>query len=215
MDARTRKLGKYSIFLDWSSEMIAAIQAGGKSTRMGRDKAWVELDELPLILHCVRAVSPLVSDINIIVSRDTPDLERYQEVCQENGLKLLMDKYLHHGPLGGISTALDLDTDDGKVLVLACDLPFVSSAFLSFLLNRHVDTEITAPSDESGKLQMLCAIYNVSCRTIVDKMIREGVYKVQELRSRAKLIEVRFEEYAHLEGAPGFLRNINSPTDLV
>src|SRR5207248_324852 len=92
----------------------AAIMAGGKSSRMGQDKAWIELDGEPLIKR-VAAVLSEVADEVIVVANDP----RYESL----GLAVVRDRYPQGGPLGGIATAVATATHE-TVLVAACDMPF-------------------------------------------------------------------------------------------
>src|SRR5580704_16642455 len=113
-------------------DAAAFILAGGRSSRMGRDKAWLELAGQPLVLRLARAVEPLVSAVTVI---GPP--ERFESL----GLAAIPDRIPARaasgesscGPLGGIITALNA-TQCSWNLVLACDLPYITTAWLEWLL---------------------------------------------------------------------------------
>src|SRR5439155_9390766 len=95
----------------------AAIMAGGKSTRMGQDKAWIELDGEPLIKRVANVLAEVADEV-IVVANDP----RYESL----GLRVVRDRYPQGGALGGIATGVGA-ADHDTVLVAACDMPFLSA----------------------------------------------------------------------------------------
>ena len=124
-------------------DAAAFILAGGRSSRMGRDKAWLELAGVPLVLRIARAMEPLVSAVTVI-GPPVSDAGRFESV----GLAAIPDRILARaasgesscGPLGGIVTALNA-TRCSWNLVLACDLPYITTAWLEWLLGRASASE--------------------------------------------------------------------------
>ena len=110
---------------------------------MGRDKAWLELAGVPLVLRIARAVEPLVSSVTVI-GPPASDAGRFGAL----GLAAIADRIPERaasgesscGPLGGIVTALNA-TQCSWNLVLACDLPYITTAWLEWLLGRAIATE--------------------------------------------------------------------------
>ncbi|MBI1763037.1 MAG: molybdenum cofactor guanylyltransferase [Acidobacteria bacterium] len=194
-----------------------AIQAGGRSSRMGTDKAWAELSGRPLIEHVLRAAQPLAQRFTVVLSHDTPQRERYQQLAAHWQAKLLFDANDYCGPLGGIQTAL-LDCQPTETaLILACDLPRLTPAFLAFLQTQHAAsaaTTITIPLDHAGRRQMLSGFYQPSCLPAVQQMLYEGLLRIDKLCSRVPVCEVAFANYAHLPHAATLLNNLNTPAEL-
>src|ERR1043166_6636137 len=112
------------------------ILAGGISSRMGRDKGLLEFAGLPLIVQTARLIEPLVSSTAVIGAP-----ERYAGL----GLRVIGDQFFDSqepnapgaGPLAGIATALATSSTIWN-LVLACDLPYLTSAWLEWLLSRAI-----------------------------------------------------------------------------
>jgi molybdopterin-guanine dinucleotide biosynthesis protein A len=203
-------------------KLLAAIQAGGRSARMGTDKAWLELAGRPLIEHVLAAARPLADRLAVVISRDSSQLDKYAQLARQWRATLLYDLHDHRGPLGGIHTSLLHAQPDEKTLVLACDLPFVTTDFFNLL--REVDRQetaqaaphgLTTPVDEAGRVQMLAGIYGAACLPQVEQMLAEDVLRLDRLCARVRTRRVEFAEYAHLPGAEKFLRNLNTPEDVL
>jgi molybdopterin-guanine dinucleotide biosynthesis protein A len=113
------------------------IQAGGRSSRMKRDKAWLEIDGVPMIEWAVAAVKPAAGRLGIIVNAANPQIEQYERLAESCDARLIFDLHEHLGPLGGIHTALAHCGAGESALILACDLPFITTEFLSFLCDVH------------------------------------------------------------------------------
>src|SRR5215475_4926928 len=82
------------------------IQAGGRSSRMKRDKAWIEIEGAPMIERVIAAARPAVDRLGIIVNAANPQVERYEKLADSCDAMLIFDLHEHLGPLGGIHTAL-------------------------------------------------------------------------------------------------------------
>src|ERR1700716_1397670 len=130
----------------------AALMAGGKSKRMGQDKAWIELDGEPLIKR-VADVLGQVADEVIIVANDP----RYESL----GLRVVRDRYPTGGALGGIATGVSAATHD-PVLVAACDMPFTSADVWRLLLAHAGEADLVIPRI-GGEYETLHALYMKAC----------------------------------------------------
>jgi molybdopterin-guanine dinucleotide biosynthesis protein A len=186
---------------------------------MNRDKAWLEIDGVPMIERTLAAAGPVAGRLGIIVNAANPQIERYEKLAGSFGAKLIFDMHEHLGPLGGIHTALAHCGADESALILACDLPFITSEFLSFLRDIH-QTEnpqsITVPLDQSNRLQPLAAIYNPSVGALegtVERMLAANELKVDLLYSRVSTRRAPFAEFAHLPEAERFFINVNTPEE--
>ena len=122
------------------------IQAGGRSARMNRDKAWLEIDGAPMIERVIGAALPLAGRLGIIVNAANPQIERYEKLADSYNATLIFDLHEHLGPLGGIHTALAHCGENESALILACDMPFITSEFLSFIRNLHRAESTQTPS---------------------------------------------------------------------
>src|SRR5262245_31632991 len=189
------------------------IQAGGLSSRMGRDKAWMEIGGSPMIERVLTAMRPVIDKISIVVNSKNPNHKKYEELARKWDLAIIDDLHDHRGPLGGIDTALGSCLKHESALILACDLPFITPVFLSFLCKKHlVDyrQEVTVPLDQEHRFQPLCAIYHRSCQRPIKQMLDDDNLKVDQLYSRVRVQPVNYAEFAHLPQADRFFINVNT-----
>src|SRR5580704_16276276 len=131
------------------------VLAGGKSRRMGQDKARLEIEGKPLVLRAAELLRPFVHAVTLL---GPPD--RYGNF----GLPVVADRWPEQGPLAAVCTGLLQTTADWNVF-LACDLPLLSSKFLHLLTERIRTSQADAvvPRTLDG-WQPLCAAYHSRCR---------------------------------------------------
>ena len=199
------------------------IQAGGRSSRMKLDKAWLDIDGVSMIERTVAAAKPAAGRLGIIVNAANPQIELYERLAESCDARLIFDLHEHLGPLGGIHTALTHCGAARSALILACDLPFITTEFLSFLCNVHQGENpqsqspnpqsITVPLDQSNRLQPLAAIYDQSLEAVVSQMLAADELKVDLLHSRVPTRRVGFVEFSHLRDAERFFINVNTPEE--
>jgi molybdopterin-guanine dinucleotide biosynthesis protein A len=190
---------------------------------MKRDKAWLEIDGVPMIERVIAAARPAAGRLGIIVNAANPQVERYERLAESCDARLIFDLHEHLGPLGGIHTALAHSGAGESALILACDLPFITTEFLSFLCNVHKGENpqsairnpqsITVPLDQSNRLQPLAAIYDRPLEAVVSRMLAANEFKVDLLHSRVSTRRVGFAEFAHLRDAERFFINVNAPEE--
>lgn len=198
-------------------KILAAIQAGGRSARMGVDKAWVTLGERPLIEYVLQAAQPLAQRLAVVISHKMPQQSLYEQLTAQWQAQLLFDPHDHCGPLGGMHTALSNCVADETALILACDLPFITSEFLRLLTQAHSTTSapaITIPLDQTGRRQMLAGFYDQGCLPAVEQLLAERKLRVDGLCELVNVREIEFAAYAHLSNAPNLLNNLNTQAEL-
>src|SRR5262249_13800243 len=109
-----------------SMEVMGFVTAGGRSSRMGRDKAWLELAGRPMIAHVLDALRPVVTDMAVIANRD-----EYAVL----GVQVVADSNHGIGPIEAVRTSLAASRCD-RVILAGCDLPFVTPELFSYLLGQ-------------------------------------------------------------------------------
>jgi molybdenum cofactor guanylyltransferase len=197
------------------SHLQGFIQAGGRSSRMGTDKAWLEINGRPMIECVLAAAQPVVNELAIVINPANAQAQRYEQLATQWNARLLHDLHDHKGPLGGIHTALQHCAADEAALILACDLPFLTSDVLTHLCHKHKSStaQITVPLDESGRSQPLAAIYDQACLPIATEMIARDELKVDRLFAQVATQLVSYDELAQLPNNAKFFANLNAPED--
>lgn len=182
---------------------MGCILAGGKSSRMGTDKAFVEFGGQTLLERALAAAGTVCG--HVVIAGDSEKFGKY-------GLAL-PDIFPGCGPLGGIHAALVNSTADLN-LMLAVDMPFVASELLAFLFAEAEKTDaiVTVPRAANG-LQPLCAIYRRPFAAAAEEALRAGKYKIDGVFPAVSVRTIAESELT----AEGFSRrsffNVNTPQD--
>ena len=174
------------------------VLVGGRSSRMGRDKALLPYHGGVLAEFVARAVK-LAAGSAVLVG----NARRYGCVDYPT----LPDLYPGEGPLGGILSALRNSTADWT-LIVACNMPKVSAEFLTGLLDAaaRTDADVLVPAGPSGRLEPLCAVYHRRSRELLDRAFAAGIRKVT-----AAFTGLQIAVFAVPELTP--FQNVNTPED--
>ena len=185
----------------------AAILAGGQARRFGgRDKAALLVGS-SAILDRQLALLRAVVDRVLIITNDQARYTRY-------GVPTAGDLVTGAGALGGLYTAI-CAAGTPRTLVVACDLPFLTAAFLSRLVADGADVDLLLPRTADG-LQPFCATYSQRAGAQIGLRIQAGVRKVSDaLRSTEGLIrrELAPDELAPYDRDGTLFFNVNTPDD--
>jgi molybdopterin-guanine dinucleotide biosynthesis protein A len=180
----------------------AALLAGGKSRRMGRDKAFIEVGGVPLWKKQIAILQELSPD-EIFISG--PPHEEWTD------WQIVPDVQADAGPLGGIVACLRRCTHR-HLLVLAVDLPRMNAGVLSSLL-RECDVETGVVPCSEDRFEPLAAIYPQRCLPLAERCLRERHFTLQEFVARAvsaRLLRARPVAAQERE----FFLNANTPADI-
>ena len=184
--------------------LAAFVLAGGKSTRMGTDKAFVEFDGRTLLARALEVTRLVTSDVRIV--GDAAKFAGFAPVVE--------DVFRECGPLAGIHAALQASSAELN-LILAVDVPFVPPGLLGHLVERarSSDAIATVPRAEGG-WQPLCAVYRREFAAAAEKALRTGRYKIDALFDVVPTQRVGEEELMASGFSCGMFRNLNTPEEL-
>ena len=180
------------------------ILVGGASRRMGSDKAQLVLGGRTFVERIANELSFVASSVSLVGARnDFPSLKNIPDVHE------------HWGALGGIHAALTAAETDW-VVVVACDLPFVTTQLFAHLKNYADDTlDAVVPIQADGRPQPVCALYRRgTCLPEIDKLVAAGEHTPRALLANVRTRYVEFVELCDLPAAEHFFFNVNSPADL-
>jgi molybdenum cofactor guanylyltransferase len=181
----------------------AAILAGGQARRFGgRDKSALLVGGRRIVDRQLDELRKLTDDIILVGGRS---LEAVGPV------RHLTDRVAESGPLGGLDAALAAARDD-QVIVVACDMPFVTAGFLGSLLALSDRVDAVVPRTERG-YHPLCAVYGRSCHPAVVRRLLERRLKMVELFEDLN-VHVVGEDHVAMYGGKRVLANVNTPDEL-
>lgn len=184
--------------------MTGIVLAGGKSSRMGFNKALIEFGGKRLIDATVDCLARLFPEV-LIIANDPP-LYAYL------GVKVIPDLIPESGSLGGIYTGLSAASDPACFFV-ACDMPFLNANLITLLVREAEGWDVVVPLVE-GELQPLHAVYAKACLPFMKEAIDAGVLKIARFfpKVKVKIIEepVLRAVDPHLLG----FMNVNTPLEI-
>ncbi len=175
------------------------VLAGGRSSRMGRDKALLPYGQATLLEAMATRVLAAAGHVALI--GDAPAYGKF-------GYPVYPDRFPARGPIAGLDAALSLQLAEWN-LVVACDMPRVTTEVLSSLLERThsiADPYLACviPLNENGGFEPLCAVYHSTCLSVVERSLGENRFKMKVLLSELRTVGVQ-------EWPSGAFTNINTP----
>jgi molybdopterin-guanine dinucleotide biosynthesis protein A len=177
--------------------------AGGKSSRMGADKAFLEFGGQTLLDRALGMMSEACDSVRIV--GDPARFTKYGS--------LVAEIFPGCGPLAGIHAAL-VHSPAELNLMLAVDMPFVSRELLAFLFAAAEDSDAIITVPRSGKgLQPLCAVYRRDFSTAAEQALRAGKYKVDAAFSSVSVRVIEEGELATAGFSEQSFFNMNTPQD--
>jgi molybdopterin-guanine dinucleotide biosynthesis protein A len=188
------------------------ILIGGKSSRMGRDKSSLVLNDKTFLETAIETLQNF-GPVSVVGNKTEPSLPA-------DGPNVIEDLYKGRGALSGIHAALVHSKSEFSV-ILACDYPFVTAGLIEFLINRAAtekDFDALAPIQEDGKIQPLCAVYRTeTCRQVLTEMLAgsDEKFSVRDFLRQVKTRYVEFADIAHLPNCENFFLNVNTPEDFI
>lgn len=181
--------------------LTGVILAGGKNSRINREKSLLMINQKRLLEHVLDIINPLFKKIIIISSKK--DL-----ILEFSDYDFYSDLFPGSGPLGGIHSALKNSKSDG-VFIFACDMPNLNAQ----LIKRQIDlydgvSDIVIPSHHIG-IEPLHAIYSNRCLPFIEAQLREKRYSV-----RGFFDQVNIKYFPAKPDEVHYFYNINTHHDL-
>ena len=190
------------------TDITAFILSGGKSSRIGTDKAFLNLNDQPTILRLIELLDSIFSEVAI--SSNQPELYEFTKK------KVIKDIVPDKGPISGIHSALN-SSNTIINFILSCDMPLVSREVINYLCDFKSNKKILLPRAQ-GRIQQLCGLYSKNILTEVEMLLDESskpgsqtkgsIYELID-RVDAEIIDVDAQIFYH----PNLFFNVNTPED--
>jgi molybdenum cofactor guanylyltransferase len=183
----------------------AAILAGGRATRFGgRDKSALMVDGATIRERQIAALATLTADV-MIVGAPAP------HVSNAGRTRVVQDIMPGCGPLGGLHAALTAARGDA-VLLLACDMPYVTAPLAAYLFSLADAVDVVVPRTERG-YHPLCAVYARRCLDAVATRLASQRWTMTELIADCVTRVVTVEELERFGNTERLLANVNTPAE--
>ena len=190
-----------------NEEFSIAIQAGGKSSRMGQDKGLLSFRGQPLIGYILEQLIGFGSE-TFIISNQPEDYRSF-------GFPVFSDTFPGKGPIGGIYTAISHAKND-ICLVLACDMPIINRDLLTYLLSALGEFDVVMPRTKTDDYsEPFRAYYRKSCLAPILNSIERDDFGVISFLDAVKVNYIRLEDIIKYDPYLLSFTNINTPEELI
>jgi molybdenum cofactor guanylyltransferase len=183
--------------------LTGVILAGGSSSRMGRDKALIPIEGVPMIQRIAETMRTVFETVYIV----SDHFEQYSFLH----LPGVRDTHSGCGPLGGVHTALST-LNSAAIFVLASDTPFVPKELITYIIHEASDTPVCV-AREGERIHPLCGVYQRICLPALTACVASGRLKMmpflEEVGATLLPVDARLSWY-HVN----LLLNINTPDDI-
>lgn len=180
------------------------VLAGGRSRRMGRDKAWLDAGGRPLIERVLERLVPLAAEMVVVVAPGTgllPDL----------GARVVVDRVLGAGPLGGLHAGLEASRTAWS-FVAACDMPFLNLDLIRYLAYLRPGHDVVLPFP-TGRPEPLHAFYHQRCLAPIAASLASGERAMISFLGAVRVRAVSAPEIACFDAEGRSFLNINTPEE--
>jgi molybdopterin-guanine dinucleotide biosynthesis protein A len=186
-------------------EVEGFILVGGASSRMGTNKALLEVGGLNFVERIHAALASITTKTNLVGAK--------KEYPTWPLLPVVTDVHVKWGALGGLHAGLTACRAQWAAIV-ACDLPFVTGELFVRLASLRENFDAIVPVQPDGRLQPLCALYRTApCRERAEGLITAGEHRPRALLDAVNTRRVGFCELSDLDTADRFFINVNTPQD--
>lgn len=184
-------------------EASGIILAGGASSRMGRDKSLMVIDQQTLIERTVNELRKVTQEI-VIASNSAA---KYRIP----GIEEVPDIFPGRGPLAGIHAGLKKVTYE-YTFVISCDMPMFKAEVAQYLLERSPGYDVVVPRIYEH-LEPLYAVYSKTCLKHIEACLKAGITKVIEFYPMVKVLTVTQEDFEKFGNPEELFYNLNTPAD--
>jgi len=181
----------------------AYVLAGGKSSRMGRSKALLQLDGMSMLQHICNSMKSIFQNVYIIAKRES--------MIESLRFPVVFDVYPQSSALVGIHAAL-VHCKKSAVFIKACDNPVQSEQLILQMMTYAGEADAVIVSTKDG-LHPLFGVYSKRCLPHVEQMLSDNDHKISNLYNRINTKILSEHEARRYDSELSSLKNINTPEE--
>jgi molybdopterin-guanine dinucleotide biosynthesis protein A len=186
-------------------KITGIILSGGKSIRMGENKAFIQIEGVPIIKRIYDLFKELFQEVIIVTNQ--------KELFSNFDSKIYSDLIPSKGALGGLYTGIFFSSFHHSFCV-ACDMPFIKKTLVQYLIEDMDDEDVIVPRTKDG-LQPLHAIYSKNCVDPIRKSIDEGKSKIIDIYDQVNVKIVDEKDFLCFDPGRESFINVNTPEELL
>ena len=181
----------------------AIVLAGGRSSRLGQDKALVQVDGQPLVQWLPARLSEWLSPVLVVTDR----VDRYSITSPQ-----VADAFPETGPLGGLATGLQA-LRAPAAFACACDMPLIRAEMISLLCAALPGYDMVIP-ERGGRLEPLCAVYSTTCLPAIHRLLVDRKLRLAGVAAEVRTRVVPEATWRTIDPDGDSFLSINTPADL-
>jgi molybdenum cofactor guanylyltransferase len=186
-------------------KITGLILSGGKSSRMGKNKAFIEIGGTPIIHRIHSLFEKLFQEVIIVTNQ--------RDLFSDLDSKIYSDIIPNRGALGGLYTGLFFSSYPFCFCV-ACDMPFLNELVIEYLIKSIDHYDVVVPRTEDG-LEPLHAIYSKNCLETIKGVMEKGIYKIVDFYPLVKVKVIDQVQFTALDPMKKAFINVNTPEELL
>jgi molybdopterin-guanine dinucleotide biosynthesis protein A len=186
------------------NKITGIILSGGKSIRMGENKAFIQIEGVPIIRRIYDLFKELFQEVIIVTDQ--------KDLFSNFDSKICSDLIPGKGALGGLYTGIFFSSFQHSFCV-ACDMPFIRKSLVQYLIENIDDADVIVPRTKDG-LQPLHAIYSKHCINPIRRLIDAGKSKIIDLYYQVNVKIVDEKDFLCLDPGRESFINVNTPEEL-
>jgi len=191
--------------LESKKEISGVILSGGKSIRMGKNKAFIQVEGVPIIERIHNLFRKLFWEVIIVTNE--------KDLFSNFDAKIFSDLIPDKGALGGLYTGIVFSSFYYSFCV-ACDMPFIKKSLVQYLIENAANEDVIVPRTKDG-LQPLHAIYSKNCVDAIRRSIEEGKSKIIDIYDQVNVKIVDEKDFLCFDPGRESFINVNTPEELV
>ena len=184
--------------------MTGVILCGGESSRMGQNKAFIEIQGKRIIDRTVNLFGELFDEVLLVTNSPLDYLDL--------NVRIVTDLIPKKGSLGGIYTGLFFSTSP-QAFFVGCDMPFLETKVIRLFLDLSEEADIVVFRAEQ-RWEPLHAVYSRKCIKPIERLMTQGDLKIIKAYKGMKVREITKSELEQFDPELYSLMNINTPEDL-
>ena len=181
------------------------ILSGGRSLRMGKDKAFIKVEGIPIIERIADLFLKLFQETIIVTNRRESYLHLKATAYE--------DLLPNSGALGGLYTGLFYSFFPYS-FIAACDMPYLKTEVISYLIEKMEGYDVVVPKTEDG-LQPLHALYSKRCIDPIQRVLQEKKTRIVDLYPLVRVNIIEANEIVSVDPDMESFININTPDELI
>ena len=188
-------------------EVTGIILAGGKSLRLGRNKAMETIGGVPLIERVINSLTPITNKLILVTGKDNKSFSSIKSV------EIVADIHPDKGPLSGIYTGLYYSGNLTNIVV-ACDMPFLNTELLEHMTKLLPSFDAIVPRWPNGQIEALYAAYSISCLPAIRKNLENNQFSVNAFLKKMHVLHLNKRGFSKFDPDLLSFFNINTQADV-